>query len=89
LQLIQQHHSDQLKQSSPYKYEGIGVDFTSPVLDESVVDEFLTVSDADGLGYLKVLASKYGFLAGLASGAVAWETQQYAKKYMRKATSVL
>ncbi|HML19067.1 MAG TPA: cysteine synthase family protein [Candidatus Dependentiae bacterium] len=69
---------------SPYKYEGIGVDFTSPVLDESVVDEFLTVSDADGLGYLKTLASKYGFLAGLASGAVAWATQQYAKKYMKE-----
>jgi cystathionine beta-synthase len=69
---------------SPYQYEGIGVDFTSPVLDESVVDEFLTVSDADGLGYLKTLASKYGFLAGLASGAVAWATQQYAKKHMKE-----
>ena len=68
---------------SAYKYEGIGVDFDSPVLNPTVIDEFLTVSDADGLGYLKTLASKYGFLVGLASGAAAWATQEYARKHMK------
>lgn len=68
---------------TPYKYEGLGVDFDSPVLNESVIDEFLTVSDPDGIGYLKVLAAKYGLLVGPASGAVAWATQEYARKYMK------
>ena len=68
---------------TPYKYEGLGVDFVSPVLNESVIDEFLTVSDPEGIGYLKVLAAKYGYLVGPASGAVAWATQQYARKHMK------
>lgn len=68
---------------SAYKYEGIGVDFDSPVLNASVIDDFLTVSDEDGIGYLKTLATKYGLLVGLASGAVAWATQQYAQKHMK------
>ena len=68
---------------SAYKYEGLGVDFVSPVLNESVIDEFLTVSDQDGIGYLKVLAAKCGFLVGPASGAVAWATQQYARAHMK------
>ena len=68
---------------TPYKYEGLGVDFVSPVLNESVIDEFLTVSDHDGISYLKTLASQYGLLVGPASGAVAWATQQYAKTHMK------
>ena len=68
---------------TPYKYEGLGVDFVSPVLNESAIDEFLTVSDHDGIEYLKELAAKYGLLVGPASGAVAWATQQYAKAHMK------
>lgn len=69
---------------SPYKYEGLGVDFMSPVLNEAVIDEFLTVSDHDGLAALKGLATTYGFLVGPASGGVAYVTQVYAKKYMKE-----
>jgi cystathionine beta-synthase len=68
---------------TPYKYEGLGVDFDSPVLDESFIDEFLTVNDHDGIGYLKILAAKYGLLVGPASGAVAWATQEYARNHMK------
>lgn len=69
---------------TPYKYEGLGVDFMSPVLNEAVIDEFLTVSDQDGLAELKTLAIKYGFLVGPASGAVAYVTKLYAKQHMNK-----
>lgn len=67
----------------PYKFEGLGVDFESPVLNESVIDDFLTVTDPDGLGMLPILSTKYGLLVGPASGAVAYVTLQYAKKYMK------
>lgn len=69
---------------APYKYEGLGVDFMSPVLNEAVIDEFLTVSDHDGLTALKGLATKYGFLVGPASGAVAFVTQVYAQQHMKE-----
>jgi cystathionine beta-synthase len=64
----------------PYKMEGIGIDFEAPCLDESVIDEFIPVSDEEGLGMLKIMASKYGLLLGTSSGAVAYAGREYAKK---------
>jgi cystathionine beta-synthase len=64
----------------PYKLEGLGVDFDSPILDNSVIDEFIEVSDEHSLAFLKILARKHGFLVGLTSGAVAYAAQQYIKK---------
>jgi cystathionine beta-synthase len=62
----------------PYKIEGIGVDFASPVLDYSVIDEFIGVSDEDGLGMLKVMAREHGLLIGPSSGAVAYAAYEYS-----------
>ncbi|HTE48361.1 MAG TPA: cysteine synthase family protein [Candidatus Paceibacterota bacterium] len=61
----------------PYKMEGIGIDFKTHCLDESVIDEFFPVSDRHGLGMLKTMASTYGFLIGTGSGAVAYAVQNY------------
>ncbi len=63
----------------PYKIEGIGIDFDSPVHDYSVIDEIIPVTDEQGLGMLPVLARTYGLLAGPSSGAVAWVAQEYSK----------
>ncbi len=61
----------------PYKVEGMGIDFKSPVLDESAINEFVEVTDDEALGMLQVLARKYGLLAGPSSGAVAAAAQKY------------
>ncbi len=63
----------------PYKMEGIGVDFDNGLLDKTVIDEFIEVSDDEGFGMLKPLATDYGFLGGPSSGAVAYATKEYAK----------
>ncbi len=63
----------------PYKLEGVGIDFVTPVLNTAVIDDYLCVSDEDALGILKPLASKHGFLVGLSSGAVAAAVNDYAK----------
>lgn len=63
----------------PYKVEGIGVDFDSPVLNYSIIDEFLTVNDENALGMLKTLAQKHALLAGPSSGAAAAAVQEYAR----------
>lgn len=64
----------------PYKLEGVGIDFDSPVQNPSVIDEYLCVSDEQALGVLKPFASKHGLLVGLSSGAVGYATEEYAKK---------
>lgn len=64
----------------PYKVEGMGIDFDTPVIDYAVIDEIIPVADEDALPMLKKLAQSYGVLAGPSSGAVAYVAQEYAKK---------
>jgi len=54
----------------PYKIEGIGVDLDTKILDYSVIDLMLEVSDDEAFDMTRKLAHK-GFLAGVSSGAVA------------------
>ncbi len=67
----------------PYKVEGMGIDFETPVLNKSVIDDYLPVSDDNALGMLKTMASEYGLLVGPSSGAVAFAAQEYAKKHFK------
>jgi len=63
----------------PYKLEGIGVDFDSPVLNHQVIDDFFCVTDQQAMDMLKTMASKHGLLVGPSSGAVAYAVQEYSK----------
>jgi cystathionine beta-synthase len=65
----------------PYKVEGMGIDFETPVLNKSVIDDYLPISDDHALGMLKTMASKYGLLIGPSSGAVAYAAYEYAKRH--------
>lgn len=64
----------------PYKLEGIGVDFDSPVLNYNVIDEFFLAPDEQSLAMLKHLARDKGLLVGPSSGAVAYAAEQYCKQ---------
>lgn len=72
-----------------YKMEGIGVDFDTPCLDEAVIDEFIPITDEEGLGMLPELASRCGFLVGPSSGAVAYAVRSYAKKLGKNEVAVV
>lgn len=72
----------------PYRVEGMGIDFDSPVLDYSVLDEIVTVSDDEAIAMLKTLAS-CGFLVGPSSGAVAHAAYEYAKKRVQEQDRVV
>jgi cystathionine beta-synthase len=63
----------------PYKVEGMGIDFETPVFNKSVVDEIFAVSDDAALGMLKELALTQGLLVGPSSGAVAYGAKEFAK----------
>ncbi len=73
----------------PYQLEGVGVDFDSPLLDKSVIDEFLEATDDNSLSFLKELASNYGLLVGLSSGAVGYSVKEYAKQLKSTDVGVL
>jgi len=64
----------------PYKLEGIGVDSESKVLDNTVIDEFIEVTDEQGMNMMKTLAHQHGFLVGPSSGAVGYAAYTYASK---------
>lgn len=63
----------------PYKLEGLGVDSDSIVLDYNVIDEFITVTDDEGIDMMKNLAQNHGFLVGPSSGAVGHAAYTYAQ----------
>lgn len=73
----------------PYKIEGMGIDFTSPVMNYDIVDDIIPVADEDALQMVKDLPKKYGVLAGLSSGAVAWGTLDYCKSLTQETRAVM
>jgi cystathionine beta-synthase len=73
----------------PYKIEGMGIDFASPVMNYEIVDEIVPVSDEHALDMLRQLPKKYGILAGLSSGAVAWGSLEYCKLLPKNAVAVM
>lgn len=62
----------------PYRIDGMGMDFDSPVFDPSVIDQIILVKDEDALPLLKTLARSYGILVGPSSAAVAHAAITYA-----------
>ena len=56
----------------PHKIQGIGAGFVPDVLDTSVIDEVMTVADADAFETARNLAKTEGILCGISSGAAVW-----------------
>ncbi len=55
--------------SGAHGIQGIGAGFVPPVLDTSVYDEVITVSDADAYSFGRDVAKTEGYLVGISSGA--------------------
>jgi len=53
----------------PHKIQGIGAGFVPAVLDRSVIDETIGVSDEDALETARLAAKREGVLAGISAGA--------------------
>lgn len=58
--------------SETYLVEGIGSDMVTRALDPSVIDDVITVSDKNSFATARMLARRYGILAGGSSGSAAY-----------------
>jgi cysteine synthase A len=64
----------------PHKIQGIGAGFVPDVLDRSLVDEVLTVSNEAAFDMARRLACEEGLLGGISSGANVYAALEYAKR---------
>ena len=66
--------------AGPHKIQGIGAGFVPEVLDTSVYDEIIPVSNEDAFATGKAIGRQEGVLVGISSGAAAWAAIQLAKR---------
>jgi len=62
-----------------HQIQGIGDGFIPAVLDVSLVDEVIEVTDDDAIETTRRLGRDYGLLVGISSGANVWAAQRLAE----------
>jgi cysteine synthase A len=67
-------------QPGPHKIQGIGAGFKPEVLDLTLVDEVMPVTDEDAITMARRLIREEGILCGISSGANTWAAVQVAKR---------
>ena len=63
-----------------HRIEGIGANFIPDVLDRSVIDEVIPVSNEDAFVAMRLLARREGLLSGVSAGAAVHAALQLAKR---------
>lgn len=64
-----------------HSIQGIGDGFIPDVLDTSLIDDIIEVTDEDAIRTARELASVQGLLCGTSSGANVWACKKLAEKY--------
>ena len=75
--------------SGAHGIQGIGAGFVPEVLDTTIYDEVLTVSDADAFAVGKMIAQSEGVLVGISSGAAVWAAMELAKREENRGKTIV
>ncbi|MGM9645777.1 MAG: cysteine synthase A [Eubacteriales bacterium] len=63
-----------------HKIQGIGAGFVPKVLDTTIYDEIITVTNEDAFATGKMIGKNEGVLVGISSGAAVWASIELAKR---------
>jgi len=75
-------------EAGPHKIEGVGIGYTPPLFDPTLVDEIVAVSTDDAKEMARRIAREEGVFAGTSSGANVVAAIQVAKRLGPEATVV-
>ena len=67
------------KPGAPHKIQGIGAGFVPPILDRSVIDQIIPVTDENAAQKAREIAKQEGLLIGISGGAALWAALQIAQ----------
>ncbi|MEI8176098.1 MAG: cysteine synthase A [Candidatus Omnitrophota bacterium] len=73
----------------PHKIQGIGAGFVPGILDRTVIDEIITVSNDNAGIVARQLARGEGIFAGISSGAALWAALEVAKRPESKGKTIV
>jgi cysteine synthase A len=72
-----------------HQIQGIGDGFIPAVLDVSMIDDVIEVTDEDAIETTRELSTRYGLLVGISSGANVWAARQLTARIKGNITTVL
>ena len=72
-----------------HQIQGIGDGFIPDILDVSIVDDVVEVSDEDAIETTRQLGTDFGLLVGISSGANVWAARRMAEKIDGNVATVL
>lgn len=64
--------------AGPHKIQGIGANFIPDLLDRSLIDEIIPVSNENAYDICRQVAKQEGLLVGVSSGAALWAARELA-----------
>ncbi len=73
----------------PHKIQGLGAGFIPSILDTTLFDEVLRVTDADAIATTRRAAREEGMLVGISSGANIWAALQVAARPESKGKTIV
>lgn len=76
-------------QAGPHKIQGIGANFVPEILDRSVIDEIITVTNDDAYETGRLLGKTEGILVGISSGAALRAAMELAKRPENKGKTIV